>query len=98
MTQDCLLVYPKHNKPFHIYTDASSYQMGVYIAQDNKPVAFWFNILKDSQLKHTVGNKALLSIVMVLMGFCTMLLRAIIHIHTNHINITTNNTTHDCLI
>ncbi len=31
MAQDCLLAYPNHNKPFHIYTDPSSYQMQAYI-------------------------------------------------------------------
>ncbi len=40
MVQDCLLAYPNHNKPFHIYTDASSYQMGGYIVQNDKPFAF----------------------------------------------------------
>ncbi len=71
MAHDCLLAYPKPNKPFHIYTDASSYQMGAYIVQDGKPVAFWSCKLNDAQMKYTVGNKELLSIVMVLTKFCT---------------------------
>ncbi len=31
MDQDRLLTYPNHNKTFHIYTDAFSYQMQAYI-------------------------------------------------------------------
>ncbi len=57
MARDCLLAYPNHNEPFHIYTDASSYQMGAYIVQDAKPVAFWSSKLNDTQLKYTVGEK-----------------------------------------
>ncbi len=98
MAQDCLLAYPNHNKAFHIYTDASSYQMGAYIVQAGKPVAIWSQKLIDAQLKYMVGDKELLSIVMVLMEFCTMLLGAKLHIHTNHLNITTNNTTPDHVI
>ncbi len=37
---DCLLAYPNHNKPFHIYTNASIYQMRAYIVQDDKLIAF----------------------------------------------------------
>ncbi len=83
MAQDCLLGYPNHNKPFHIYTDASNYQTGAYEVQDNKAVAFWSHKLNDAQLKYTVGNKELHSIVIVLTEFHMMLLGAMIHIHTN---------------
>ncbi len=97
MAQDCLLVYPNHNKPFYVYIDASSNQMGPYIVQE-KPVAFWSCKLNVAQLKYTVGNKELLSIIMVLTEFRVMLLGALLHIHTDHLNITTNNTTPDHVI
>ncbi len=82
VAQDCLLAYLDHNKPFHIYTVDSSYHMGAYIVQDDKPMAFWSCKLNDAQLKYIVGDIELLSIVMVLMEFWTMLLGAILHIHT----------------
>jgi hypothetical protein len=34
-----LLSYPDFNKPFHIHTDASHYQLGAVISQDNHPIA-----------------------------------------------------------
>ncbi len=57
MVHYCLLAYPNHNKPFHIYTNASIYQMGAYIVQDDKPVAFWLHKLDDAQLKYTVVTR-----------------------------------------
>ncbi len=56
MAQDDLLAYPNHNKPFHIYTDISSYQVGAYSVKDNQPVAFWSCKLNESQVNNTVGN------------------------------------------
>ena len=41
ISADALMAYPNHNKPFHIYTDVSEYQMGAFIIQNRKPVAYW---------------------------------------------------------
>ena len=40
MARDTLLTFPDFNENFNIHTDASMFQLGEFIRQNGKPIAF----------------------------------------------------------
>ncbi len=71
-------------KPFEIYTDASSTQLGAVITQDNRPIAFFSRKLSKMQQKYTVTEIELLAIVETLKEFKGMLWGQDIKVYTDH--------------
>ncbi len=87
MGRETLLSFPDFSKPFHIYADASDYQLGSVIMQDEKPLAFYSRKLNSAQRNYTTGEQELLSIVETLKEFKNILLGQRIIVHTDHKNL-----------
>jgi hypothetical protein len=56
------LAYLDFTKPFEIYTDASTMQLGALITQDNRPITFLCRKLSKMQSKYSVTKIKLLAI------------------------------------
>ena len=54
LSQYTMLTYPDFTKPFHIHTDASDYQLGSVIYQNNRPIAFYTRKITNPQTKYTI--------------------------------------------
>ena len=87
ISEETLLNYPNWTKPFTIHTDASDYQLGAVISQDNKPIAFFSRRLSKAQKNYTTTEKELLSIVECLKQFRGILFGYPINIFSDHKNL-----------
>jgi hypothetical protein len=85
---EVLLLYPDFNKPFHIHTDASHYQLGAVISQDNHPIAFYSRKLQLAQVRYTTTERELLLMIETLKEFQNILFGQQIVVHTDHQNLT----------
>ena len=63
VSKETLLTYPDWSIPFTVHTDASDYQLGAVISQNDKPIAFFSRKLNSAQKNYTTTEKELLSIV-----------------------------------
>jgi hypothetical protein len=88
IAKETVLAYPDFSKPFEIYTDASSTQLGAVITQDNRPIAFFSRKLSEMQHKYSVTEIELLAIVETLKEFKGMLWGQDIKVYTDHKNLT----------
>jgi hypothetical protein len=87
MATEVLCAYPDHNKPLKIYTDASNYQLGACIMQDDRPVAYYSRKQNSAQCNYATIDKELLCVIATLSKFRSMLLGAELQIYTDHKNI-----------
>ena len=69
IAKETLLTFPDFNEVFHIYTDASDFQLDAVIMQNNKPIAFYSRKMDKAQRRYTTGEQELLSIVETLKEF-----------------------------
>jgi hypothetical protein len=78
--------------------NASKYQLGAVIMQNDKPLAFYSRKLNSAQKRYTTGEKEFLSIVETLKEFQNILFGQRIVIHTDHRNILYNKLSSDRII
>ncbi len=69
IAKEVVLAYPDFTKPFKIYIDASTTQLGAVITQGNRPIAFFSRKLSKAQSKYSVAKIELLAIVETLKEF-----------------------------
>ncbi len=81
IAKEVVLAYPDFSKPFKIYTDASTMQLGAVITQGNRPIAFFSMKLSEAQSKYSVTEIELLAIVETLKEFQGMLWGQIIKVY-----------------
>jgi hypothetical protein len=88
IAKETVLAYPDFLKPFEIYTDTLSMQLGAMITQDNRPIAFFRRKLSEMQQKYSVTEIELLAIVETLNEVKGMQWGQDIKVYTDHKNLT----------
>jgi hypothetical protein len=92
-----VLPYLDFSVPFEIYTNASKYQIGSVITQNDKPLAFYSRKLTDPQTRYTITELELLAIAETFREYKCIFLGHLVTIYTNHKNLAFLNFTIGCV-
>ena len=95
VSEDVMLVFPDHSKLFEIYTNASKYQIGATIKQEQLPIAYFSRKLTPTQRRYSTIEQEMLAIVEVLKEYRNFLLGEELIIFTDHKNLLANSSTND---
>ena len=92
LAKKTLLVYPRFDKTFHIYCDASDYGVGVAIFQyDDKevpqPIYFYSKKFHGAQLSYSVVHKEALAVISILQHLRKILYGCKLVIYTDSLNL-----------
>jgi RNase H-like domain found in reverse transcriptase len=88
ISTETMLVYPNHELPWQVETDASDYQLVAVLKQEQKIVAYFLHKLNPAQHNYTTIEKELLCIIKMLRECCCWLLGATMTVNTNHKHLT----------
>ena len=62
VSEDVMLHFPNHSQPFHIYTDASNYQIGATIKQNQLPIAYFSRNLTPTQRRYSTIEQEIIAV------------------------------------
>ncbi len=88
---DSMSAYPNHNKQYDTYTNTSDYQLRAVLIQEGRPVTYYSKKLNGAQTNYTTMEKEILSSVVILKEFRSMLLGVKIVVHIDNKNLTFDN-------
>ena len=88
LSDKCLYAFDD-TKPVHLFTDASFYAVGAWIAQYDsseqlRPIAFASRKLTASQLNYSVIEKELYAVVWSVQNFYQYVFAMEVHLHSDH--------------
>jgi hypothetical protein len=86
VSKEVMLSFPEYTKRFQLYTDASNYQLGAVLKQDDKTLAFFSKKLNAAQRNYGVGEKEMLSVVEAFKEFKTMIKGYPVDVFVDHKN------------
>ena len=87
---EVLLAYLDFNPSFEIHNDASKLQIGTFISQKGKPIAFYSRKMNSTQQNYNTTDKELLSVFASLKEFRNILLWHQIKVYTDQKYLTYN--------